>query len=200
MATPEQTATALTGRLMGDFSQIQDAFIFVLSPPPVRGIGQAGGFKMQIEDRTGNATPQELEAVTASLMNEARKDKRLTNILSTYHANVPQLYANVDRIKAKKQNVAVTDIFQTLQVYLGSYYINDFNYLGRTYRVIAQADAPYRALASDVSQLKTRNAATRDGASGRHVMELKKHHGCRPHQPLQFVPFGGNQRAAASPG
>ena len=70
---------------------------------------------------------------------------------------MPQLYANVDRVKAKKENVAVTDIFQTLQVYLGSYYINDFNYLGRTYKVIAQADAPFRARASDVAQLKTRN-------------------------------------------
>src|SRR5205823_7139419 len=77
----------------------------------------------------------------------------------TYRASVPQLYANVDRAKVKKQNVQVTDVFQTLQVYLGSLYVNDFNFLGRTYRVVAQADAPFRAKAESVAQLKTRNRA-----------------------------------------
>ncbi len=154
-----QTADELTGQLMGAFGQIQEAFVLVLSPPPVRGIGQAGGFKMQVEDRSGQATPQQLEAVTAQLANDARQDQRLTSIYSSFRANVPQLWANVDRTKAKKENVAVTDIFQTLQVYLGSFYINDFNYLGRTFRVVARADAPFRARAADVAQLKTRNLA-----------------------------------------
>ncbi|HZZ44152.1 MAG TPA: multidrug efflux RND transporter permease subunit [Tepidisphaeraceae bacterium] len=156
---PAQAANALAGHLFGAFSQIKESFALVLSPPPVRGIGQAGGFKMQVEDRTGRATPQELEAATSSLIAEARKDPRITNLFSTFHAAVPQLYANVDRVKAKKENVAVTDIFQALQVYLGSYYINDFNYLGRTYKVVAQADAPFRAFATDIAQLKTRNAS-----------------------------------------
>ena len=154
-----QTADELTGQLMGAFSQIQEAFVLVLSPPPVRGIGQAGGFKVQVEDRSGQATPQELEAVTGQLANDARQDPRLTSIYSSFRANVPQLWANVDRTKAKKENVAVTDIFQTLQVYLGSFYINDFNYLGRTFRVVAQADAPFRAQKADVARLKTRNLA-----------------------------------------
>ena len=156
---PEQTATALTGYLMGQYSQIQEGFSLVLSPPPVRGIGQAGGFKMQVEDRLGLSTPQELAAATNVLIDDARKDPRLTSIFSTFRATVPQLYANVDRVKAKKENVAVNDIFQTLQVYLGSFYINDFNYLGRTYKVVAQADSPFRAVAADVSQLKARNSA-----------------------------------------
>jgi hydrophobe/amphiphile efflux-1 (HAE1) family protein len=156
---PSQTADALTGQLMGAFSQIQDAFIFVLSPPPVRGIGQAGGFKMQVEDRSGLATAQQLADVAAQLANDARKDPRLAQINSSFRASVPQLWANVDRTKAKQENVAVTDIFQTLQVYLGSFYINDFNYLGRTFRVVAQADAPFRARAADVARLKTRNLA-----------------------------------------
>jgi hydrophobe/amphiphile efflux-1 (HAE1) family protein len=156
---PEQTADALTARLMGQFSQIQEGFTLVLSPPPVRGIGQAGGFKMQVEDRSGLATPQQLESATGALIADASKDPRITSLFTTFHASVPQLYAKVDRVKAKKENVAITDIFQALQVYLGSFYINDFNYLGRTFKVVAQADAPYRALQSDVAQLKTRNAS-----------------------------------------
>jgi len=167
-----ETAAALSGQLMGAFSQVQEAFSLVLAPPPVRGIGQAGGFKMQVEDRSGLSTPQQLEAATGALIADARKDPRITALFSTFRANVPQLYANVDRVKAKKENVAVTDIFQALQVYLGSYYINDFNYLGRTFKVMAQADAPYRALASDVAQLKTRNGAGAMVPLGT-VMDLK---------------------------
>jgi multidrug efflux pump len=169
---PGESATALTGRLFGAFSQIQEAFTLVLSPPPVRGIGQAGGFKMQVEDRSGLATPQELQAATGALIADASKDPRITSLFSTFRANVPQLYADVDRVKAKKANVAITDIFQTLQVYLGSYYINDFNYLGRTFKVVAQADAPFRARASEVAQLKTRNAAGAMVPLGT-VMDLK---------------------------
>jgi multidrug efflux pump len=169
---PEQSANALSRYLMGQYSQIQDGFSLVLSPPPVRGIGQAGGFKMQVEDRSGLATPQQIAAATDTLIGDARKDPRLVNLFSTFRATVPQLYANVDRVKAKKENVAVSDIFQALQVYLGSYYINDFNYLGRTYKVIAQADAPFRAHATDVSQLKTRNAAGAMVPLGT-VMDLK---------------------------
>ncbi|MGN6370541.1 MAG: efflux RND transporter permease subunit [Phycisphaerae bacterium] len=169
---PGQSANELAGHLMGAFSQIQEGYVLVLSPPPVRGIGQAGGFKMQVEDRSGQATPQQLEAVTAQLANDARQDQRLTSIYSSFRANVPQLYASVDRTKAKKENVSVTDIFQTLQVYLGSFYINDFNYLGRTFRVVAQADAPFRARAADVARLKTRNAAGDMVPLGT-VMELK---------------------------
>jgi hydrophobe/amphiphile efflux-1 (HAE1) family protein len=169
---PAESAAALTGHLMGAFGQVQEAFSLVLAPPPVRGIGQAGGFKMQVEDRSGLATPQQLEAATNALIADARKDPRITNLFSSFRASVPQLYANVDRTKAKKENVAVTDIFQALQVYLGSYYINDFNYLGRTFKVVAQADAPFRAQAADVAQLKTRNAAGAMVPLGT-VMELK---------------------------
>jgi hydrophobe/amphiphile efflux-1 (HAE1) family protein len=167
-----ESADALTGNLMGAFSQVQEGFALVLSPPPVRGIGAAGGFKMQVEDRSGLSTPQQLADATNTLIGEARKDSRLTALFTTFRANVPQLYANVDRTKAKMENVAVTDIFQTLQVYLGSFYINDFNYLGRTYKVVAQADAAYRAHAADVAQLKTRNAAGAMVPLGT-VMDLK---------------------------
>jgi multidrug efflux pump len=155
---PAQSADTLVGNLLGQFSQVQEAFTLVLSPPPVQGIGSSSGFKMQIEDRSGLGTPQELAAVTNTLMADARKDPRLTALFSTYRASVPQLWVNVDRTKAKKAKVSITDLFQALQVYLGSFYINDFNFLGRTYKVIVQADAVFRAHAADIAQIKVRNA------------------------------------------
>jgi hydrophobe/amphiphile efflux-1 (HAE1) family protein len=156
---PEQSADAIARRLMQEYGAIQEGIALVLQPPPVRGIGNAGGFKMQVEDRAGRATPQELQAAAERLMNEARQQPQLQNLFTTFRASVPQLDADVDRAKVKSQGVQVTDVFQTLQVYLGSLYINDFNFLGRTYRVTAQADAPFRATASTIPQLKTRNRA-----------------------------------------
>jgi hydrophobe/amphiphile efflux-1 (HAE1) family protein len=158
---PDMTAEAVVGRLMGQYSQIQEGFALVIQPPPVRGIGTAGGFKMQVEDRSGRATPAEMLAQVEQVIAEARKDPRLdpTKTFSTYRANTPQLYANVDRTRVKSQQVQITDVFTSLQVFLGGFYVNDFNYLGRTYRVMAQADAPFRATAADIAQLKTRNAA-----------------------------------------
>ncbi len=156
-----QSAGAITGYLYGALSPIQEALCFVVAPPPVQGMGNAGGFKLQVEDHTGSATPQQLYAATKALIDAAVKDPMISPMQTgtTFSATVPQFYANVDRVKAKKENVAVTDVFLALQVYLGSFYINDFNYLNRTYRVIVQADAPFRAHESDVKQLKTRNAA-----------------------------------------
>jgi multidrug efflux pump len=156
---PAESAHAISAYLTEKYGHIQEAFSLVLLPPPVQGIGQAGGFKMQVEDRSGLATPQQLEAATQTLIAEATKNPQIAAAFSSFRASVPQLYANVDRVKAKKENVAVTNIFQALQVNLGSFYINDFNYLGRTYKVIAHADAPFRAKSSDVAQLKTRNGA-----------------------------------------
>ncbi len=156
---PEQSASAIMRRLIGEYSQVQEGLALVLSPPPVSGVGNAGGFKLMVEDRTGAATPQEVQAATDALIAAAQSDARLTTLFTTFRANVPQLYTNIDRVKAKTQDVRITDVFQTLQVYLGSYYINDFNFLGRTYRVVAQADAPFRATAAEVGRLKTRNQA-----------------------------------------
>jgi hydrophobe/amphiphile efflux-1 (HAE1) family protein len=172
VGNPAQSAKAIAGHLMQEYSHVQEAFSLVLLPPPVQGIGQAGGFKMQVEDRAGTSTPQQLQAAAEALIGEAMKDPRIIAAFSTFRSSVPQLYANVDRVKAKKENVPVTNIFQALQVNLGSFYINDFNYLGRTYKVIAHADAPFRAKTSDVSQLKTRNNAGAMVPLGT-VMELK---------------------------
>ncbi len=154
---PQQSATAIGQRMMREFSKIEEGYALVVPPPPVRGIGTAGGFKIQVQDRAGHSTSQELQAVADHLVDEARKDPRLQGLFSSFRANVPQLYANVDREKVKTQDVQVTDVFQTLQTYLGSLYVNDFNFLGRTYRVTAQADAPFRATVESVGQLKTRN-------------------------------------------
>ncbi|MCG3129982.1 MAG: multidrug efflux RND transporter permease subunit OqxB7 [Phycisphaerae bacterium] len=155
---PGRSAQAITRKLMVAYSEVQEGFALVLSPPPVRGIGAAGGFKLQIQDRTGRATPQQLQSAVDALAAKAREHPSLAGVFSTFRANVPQLYADVDREKVKQQNVPVTSVFEALQVYLGSLYVNDFNFLGRTYRVTAQADAPFRATTAGVSQLKTRNA------------------------------------------
>lgn len=168
----EQSAMAISQALNATFSQVQEGSVLVIPPPPVRGIGSAGGFKLQVQDRSGKGTPQDLLAAIEKLTAEARKRPELKGVFSTYRANVPQLYVNVDRVKAKKANVPVTGIFETLQVYLGGLYVNDFNYLGRTWRVTAQADAPFRATASDVSNLKTRNLSGEMVPLGA-VMELQ---------------------------
>ena len=158
---PEQSAVRLKAELMKKYAAVQEGFALVLLPPPVRGIGSAGGFKMIVEDRSGLATPQDLQAMVAEVTAEARKRPQIdaAGLFSGYRANVPQLYANLNRTQAKQQNVSITDIYTTLQTFLGGVYINDFNYLGRTWHVMAQADSPYRAKAADVAQLKTRNAA-----------------------------------------
>lgn len=156
---PQQSSAAIVGRLMREYSQVQEGTALVLQPPPVRGLSNAGGFKLQVEDHSGRATPQMLSVVTEQLLAEARKNPQLQALFTTFRASSPQLFADVDREKAKKADVPVTKIFEALQVFLGSLYVNDFNYLGRTYRVTAQADAPFRATADTVGQLKTRNRA-----------------------------------------
>jgi len=156
---PQQSAVAIAGRLSAAFGDLQEGMIAVFPPPPVRGIGSAGGFKIQIEDRSGNGTPQELQDAVDKIINEGRKRPEFAMLFSTFRANFPQLYGDVDRVKAKQQHVAVTDIFTTLQVFLGGYYINDFNYLGRTWHVTAQADAPFRATPESISRFSVRNAA-----------------------------------------
>ncbi|HLL89296.1 MAG TPA: efflux RND transporter permease subunit, partial [Tepidisphaeraceae bacterium] len=156
---PDLSGTAIAGKLTAQFAQVQEGLALIFPPPQVRGIGSAGGFRMMVQDRSGRASPQQLQATTERLIDEARKRPELASLFSSFRAVVPQLYANLDRTRAKSANVRVVDVFNTLQVYLGSLYVNDFNYLGRTFRVLAQADAPFRATAADVARLRTRNAA-----------------------------------------
>jgi hydrophobe/amphiphile efflux-1 (HAE1) family protein len=152
------TAGAIAGALNQKFASIQDAYIAVFPPPPVIGLGTLGGFKLNVEDRQ-NRGSEALYAAVQDALQKAWTDPALAGMFSSYQINVPQLDVDVDRLKAKRQGVKLTDAFQTLQVNLGSLYVNDFNRFGRTYRVVAQADAPFRSQVDDILSLKTRNAA-----------------------------------------
>jgi len=160
---PQRSSHALSGRaiaaaLNAKMSSIQDAFVMVVTPPPVIGLGTLGGFKLQVEDRTA-AGPEALYAALSEALGKANQTPALGGAFSTYQINVPQLNIDVDRVKVKRENVKLSDVFETLQVYLGSLYINDFNRFGRTYQVVAQADAPFRSQLDDVLPLQTRNAS-----------------------------------------
>ncbi|MFZ0692699.1 MAG: efflux RND transporter permease subunit, partial [Alphaproteobacteria bacterium] len=159
----ERSAKGLSaGHIVADLQQrlgaIQSAFIIVIPPPPVRGIGSAGGFKMMIQDKQGRGLGA-LEAATQDIVGAANKVPGLTSVFSLFNTRTPMIYADIDRVKAEMLGVAPDQVFQTLEVYLGSDFVNEFNYLGRTYRVIAQADAPFRMTARDIANLNTRNSS-----------------------------------------
>ena len=145
-------------QLNGAFGSIKEAQIVTFPPPPVNGLGTIGGFKLQLEDRA-DLGYDELYKATQAVMAKARQAPELTGVFSNYEVNVPQMLADVNRVKAKEHGVALSDVFETLQVYLASQYVNDFNRFGRTYKVIAQADYEFRAKPEDILRLKTRNAA-----------------------------------------
>jgi multidrug efflux pump len=135
---------------------IQDAFIMVFPPPPVNGLGTIGGFKMMVEDRA-NVGYDELYKGVQALQMKAWQDPQLAGVFSSFQINVPQMFADVDRAKAKQLGVPLATIYQTLQINLGSLYVNDFNQFGRTYQVRVQADAPFRSHADHIAQLKVRS-------------------------------------------
>ena len=153
---PGLSAGAIAMSLNKKYAGIQDAFIAMFPPPPVQGLGVVGGFKLQIEDRAGRGY-EELNQVVQAFMQKAYTSKELIGQFTTFQVNVPQIFTDVDRTKARQLGVPVTSIFETLQVYLGSVYVNDFNKFGRTYSVRVQADAPFRARADDIGQLKVRS-------------------------------------------
>jgi multidrug efflux pump len=157
--TPDRSAQAIAGAVNQRIGAIQDAFIFVLAPPPVEGLGNAGGFKLELQDRGSLGEGALAEAVQAIMGRVyGNPQSGLTQVFSGYQINVPQLYANVDRTRAKQLGVNLNDIYETMQVNLGSLYVNDFNRFGRTYQVIVQADQQFRSTAEAISLLKTRNA------------------------------------------
>ncbi len=153
------SANGIAAALNQKYLSINDSYIAVFPPPPVMGLGTVGGFKLQIEDRAAVGYAQ-LDVAVQAFLAEARKTPELGPAFSSYQINVPQLDVDLDRVKAKQLGVPVTDVFDTMQIYLGSLYVNDFNRFGRVYQVRAQADAPYRSQPEDILQLKTRN---RDG-------------------------------------
>ncbi|HEX9047102.1 MAG TPA: efflux RND transporter permease subunit, partial [Verrucomicrobiae bacterium] len=154
--SPNLSGLALAGALNQKFSAIQDAFVLTVPPPAVMGLGTVGGFKLYVEDRAGLGYDH-LYQTLQTMMGQGYQTPTLGGLFSTFTVNVPQLDADVDREKAKTEGVPLGNLFDTLQIYLGSLYVNDFNRFGRTYEVIAQADSQFREQASDITRLKTRN-------------------------------------------
>ncbi|WP_447650145.1 efflux RND transporter permease subunit [Pseudomonas abietaniphila] len=151
-----ESAGAIAGALNGKYASIQEAYMAIFPPPPVQGLGTIGGFRLQIEDR-GNLGYDELYKETMNVIAKSRSVPELAALFTSYTVNVPQVDAAIDREKAKTHGVAISDIFDTLQVYLGSLYANDFNRFGRTYQVNVQAEQKFRQDAEQIGQLKVRN-------------------------------------------
>jgi len=149
-------AQAVLDELRGKLGQIQGANVLVIQPPPVRGIGTGGGWKLIVEDRQGKGY-RALEQATVDMMMQGNQQKELTSVFTLFNTSTPRLWAEIDRDKAQLAGVPPERVFEALSIYLGSAFVNDFNYLGRTYRVTAQADAPYRDEASDIARLQTRS-------------------------------------------
>jgi hydrophobe/amphiphile efflux-1 (HAE1) family protein len=172
----------IAGALNAKFAGIQDAFVAVFPPPPVNGLGTVGGFKLELEDRAGLGEAA-LNDATQAILGRGYQTPQLAGLFSGYRINVPQLDVEVDRQKVKREGIVLTDLFQTMQAYLGSVYVNDFNKFGRTYQVKVQADAPFRATADNIAQLKVRNAQGAMIPLGS-VITVKQSHG--PDQGLRY--------------
>jgi hydrophobe/amphiphile efflux-1 (HAE1) family protein len=155
---PKKSAPALQLALQQKLSPIQDALVLVVAPPPVRGIGTAGGFRMMVEDRAGRG-PEALQAAVFAMMGRAAQTGGVRQVFSLFENSTPQLYLDIDRTKAQMLGINLPDIFGALQTYIGSYYINDFNLLGRTFRVTAQAESGHRLDPKDVLQIRVRNSS-----------------------------------------
>ncbi|WP_207005664.1 efflux RND transporter permease subunit [Trinickia mobilis] len=157
-SVPGVNAASALAELRRSLSTIKDARILVIQPPPVQGLGSAGGFKMMLEDRAGLG-PDGLVKAANALVAAANKDPDFAGVFTLFNTRSPSVYVDIDRLKAEKLGLTPTDVFSALQVYLGSQYVNDFNYLGRTYQVIAQAESQLRESNQDITRIKTRNAA-----------------------------------------
>jgi hydrophobe/amphiphile efflux-1 (HAE1) family protein len=152
------TAGSVLADLRQRLSVIEGAYVLTIPPPPVQGIGNAGGFKMMLEDRAGMGSQALVDAARA-LVAAANQDPSFAGVFTLLNTGSPSIYADIDRVKAEKIGLTPTDVFNTLQVYLGSQYVNDFNLLGRTYQVIVQADGRFRRDGPDLMGLKARNSA-----------------------------------------
>jgi len=154
---PAQSAAGIQGALFGKYAAIKDALLLVVQPPPVQGIGNAGGFRMMVEDRAGRG-PEALQQAVFAMMGRAAQTPGLMQVYSLFEVSTPQLYLDIDRTKAQLLGINLPDVFNTLQVNIGSSYVNDFNLFGRTFRVQAQADSPYRLEPKNILDLRVRNA------------------------------------------
>ena len=156
--TPELSANGILAKLWATFSTIPGANIIAFNAPPIPGLGTTAGVEMKVQ-QTGGGTPQDLASAVGSLVYTANQQPSIAQAYSTFRANVPQLFVNLDRERAKLLGIRIADVFQTLQAYLGGYYVNDFNLFGRVYRVMIQAEGAMRDRADDIAQLHVRNEA-----------------------------------------
>ena len=154
----KQTADSIVAELQKRLFAIQDGFIIVIKPPTVQGLGQGGGFKMQVQDRSGVGL-EVLEQRTQALIAKANQTQGLVGVFTTFSTRSPQLFVDVDRVKARMLGVPIGSIFQAMQVYVGSAYVNDFAYYGRAFQVIAQADAPFRVDPQDLTRVRVRSTS-----------------------------------------
>ncbi len=171
-ATRGRDANTIAADMRAAVSDINEAEVFIIPPPPVRGIGRGGGYKMYVQDQ-GGAGVEALSDVTEKMVADANEQPGIVQVFSNYRLSVPQIYADVDRTKAQMLDIPMNNVFEALQVYLGSSYINDFNILGRTYRVTAQAEPEFRDEASDILRLRTRSA-NGDSVSLGSIVEVRQ--------------------------
>ena len=155
---PELHAIAIANAVTAKLLQIEEGTSFAFIPPPIQGLGNAGGFEYMLQDR-GAAGVQQLQTIADDLAFAGNQDPVLSRVNNGFRANVPQLYLDLDRTKAKTLGIPLSDIFDTLQAYLGSAYVNDFNLFGRTYRVMIQADSQFRSRVEDIRSLEVRDQA-----------------------------------------
>ena len=195
--TPDLSGFAISQKLQAKFAGIPDAVIAIFPPPPVNGLGTIAGFKLQVEDRTDQGN-EALNRVMGEIQAKAAKTPELMAVFSNFNIRVPQFEAHVDRIKAMQLGVEVQDIFDTMQTYLGSIYVNDFNRFGRTYEVIAQADTPFRTRVDDILRLQVRNSSGKMVPLGA-VVNITPSTG--PDSALRYNGFrSADLNGAASPG
>jgi multidrug efflux pump len=195
--SPELSANAIAADLNKQYGSIQEAFIAIFPPPPVQGLGTVAGFKLYIEDRAGLGL-ESLYKETTSTLQTGNQTPGLTGVFSSFDINVPQIDSHVDREKAKTYGIPLGDVFDTMQVYLGSLYVNDFNRFGRTYQVNVQAESPYRLEPEDISHLRTRNLAGEMIPLGS-VVKIKPIYG--PDRVMHYNGFPAAEiNGAAAPG
>jgi len=194
---PKLSGTAIAAELQAKFGEIQEANIAIFPPPPVNGLGSIGGFKLYVEDRA-DLGYDALYAATQALIAKANQTPGLAGMFSSFTVNTPQLEAEIDRPKAKQQGVPLSNIFETMQINLGSLYVNDFNRFGRTFQVVAQADSEFRSSAEDITKLKTRNAAGEMVPLGS-LMKVKETYG--PERAMRYNGYAAAEiNGAPAPG
>jgi len=195
--SPELSANAIAANLNKQYASIPEAFIAIFPPPPVQGLGTVAGFKLYIEDRSSMGL-ESLYKETSATLQKGNQAPGLIGVFSSFDINVPQIDSHIDREKAKTYGIPLGDVFDTLQVYLGSLYVNDFNRFGRTYQVNVQAESPYRLQPEDISHLRTRNAGGEMIPLGS-VVTVKSTYG--PDRVMRYNGFPAAEiNGAAAPG